>query len=118
MAEVNGYDQDIMDARAHEPCEICKTRPAEQWNHCLHNRDKRFPILNRIYNLQHTCKPCHEKVGHTHANRRAFWWQQFRRYGNDFLDWWDELIDTFIQNLGYAEEVKLAREFEEERLGD
>ena len=113
----NGYDQEAMDARANELCEICGIRVATEWNHCLVNKDKRFPILNRIYNLQHVCHPCHTDTGHTRKNRSAFWWSQFCKYEDEFLEWWDEVLDTLVRNLGYEGLRMAADEYAEERLG-
>jgi len=105
------YDSDMMDARKYEVCEICKTNQATEWNHCLVNKDNRFQILNRIYNLQHVCHPCHDAIGHTTDNRSAFWWKQYLKYGDEFLEWWDEVTDTLVRNLGYAA-MREAAEFE------
>ena len=48
---MTSYDTDLMDAREGEVCEICKTRMATEWHHCIHGRMKGVPELNRIYNL-------------------------------------------------------------------
>ena len=86
-----GYDQDEMDARAHETCEICKTRMATEWHHCIHGRMKGVPELDMIYNLQHVCKPCHDGTANSYENRRKFFMEQFYRYGVEFTDWYESL---------------------------
>ena len=101
----NGYDQDAMDARANEMCEICKARRATEWHHCLVKRKKDALERNHIWNLQHVCHHCHETEANSYRNKSAFFWQQFRKHGQPFLDWYSA---TAYPMLEYAEERERA----------
>ena len=102
----NGYDQEAMDARANELCEICKTRRATEWHHCIFKRRKGDARRNAMYNLQHVCQMCHQTIANSYEkNKSHFWWEQFKKHGDPFLEWYDDLA-------GYP-----PREFAEERLG-
>lgn len=96
------YDTDEMTRRQYEPCQICFIKPAEAWHHCLIHRMKDVPELDRIYNLEHVCHNCHA-FANGYGHRRVFWWKQFRRYGKEFIDWWDSLP------------LKATKEFDAER---
>ncbi len=101
------YDSDLMDSRRHEPCEICKTRQATEWHHCLIHRMAGVPGLDRVYNMEHLCHDCHEHAnGYKH--RKEFWMKQFYRYGHEFIGWWESLPLKCLNE--FADERKRADE--------
>jgi hypothetical protein len=107
------YDSDLMEQRANEVCEICKTRRATEWHHCIVHRMKGVPELD----MQHVCKPCHDGTANRYENRRKFFMEQFYRYGNEFIDWYETLPLVAVKEFAAEREQINGREFEEERTG-
>ena len=70
-------------------CERCG-RPATDRHHALVRRSKRHPEYDHPYNLEMLCRECHMHAGGYEA-RGAFFWRQFQKFGDSFLDWWDRL---------------------------
>lgn len=68
-------------------CERCG-RPATDRHHALVRRSKRHPEYDHPYNLEMLCRECHMHAGGYEA-RSAFFWRQYKKYGDSFLDWWD-----------------------------
>ncbi|MEN6319754.1 MAG: hypothetical protein ABFD82_13465 [Syntrophaceae bacterium] len=71
-------------------CNICG-RPAEDAHHCLIGRSKRHPELDNPFNLEPLCRECHTNRANSYEHRREFFRQQKERYGDEFLEWWDNL---------------------------
>ena len=68
-------------------CEICNSRRATEFNHCLIHDSKRFhKILTCEENGQLVCIVCHNSKGHSRKNREEFAYKQIRR-GYDIGKW-------------------------------
>jgi hypothetical protein len=73
-------------------CNVCHVSRATELHHVLIHRMRSKPELNHPYNLEPLCKSCHQngKVN-SYEHRREFYQQQVKKYGQDFIDWWNGL---------------------------
>lgn len=73
-------------------CEICgNPSPILELHHCLFHRMKGVKELDEKFNLQVVCQACHKLHANGYENRRMFYEEQVRRYGDEMKEWMDRV---------------------------
>lgn len=100
----------------HPICEVCGIRRADDWDHCILGRDKRFrKWLNRTWNYQACCTVCnrHDKRADKYEERMKAVERKVAEFGYEYIRArMDEIPDKKKLGRDWQEADRYLRELE------